>query len=36
MSLATFADADHVGKDLDESNMPFETRLKYVEVYDYN
>jgi len=36
MSLITFADEEHVGKDLDQENPPFFTRLDYVEVYDYN
>jgi len=36
MSLATFADPESVGKGLDEGDAPFEARLKYVEVYDYD
>ena len=36
MSLITFADEEHVGKDLDQENPPFFTRLDYVEVYDYS
>jgi len=36
MSLATFADPESVGKGLDKGDAPFEARLKYVEVYDYD